>query len=205
MKAVEGKQRVAHMAHNHHESGTALPRLGGMSEHALTVLDFHRALEHVAGRATSEAGREAVRSMRPRTDRMWVKRELTRVSETQAFLDARSTWSVPEIPDCVPLFELLAVEGSVLDFPKRPGRIRSSFSSEYMCHPWDRLRKLEKACTPLALTLALANTGRSMAAKMPIVTEPVSTVAINPKQAPISIEPSVPRLILPALSVINSP
>ena len=86
-----------------------------MSEHALTVLDFHRALELVAGRATSEAGREAVLSMRPRTDRAWVERELTRVSETEAFLDARSVWTFPEIPDCLPLFELLAVEGSVLD------------------------------------------------------------------------------------------
>jgi DNA mismatch repair protein MutS2 len=86
-----------------------------MSEHALTVLDFHRTLEHVAGRATSDAGREAVLSMRPRKDRGWVERELTRVSETRTLLDARSRWPLPEIPDCVPLFERLAVEGSVLD------------------------------------------------------------------------------------------
>ena len=86
-----------------------------MSEHALTVLDFHRALEQVAGHATSEAGRAAVLSMRPLTDREWVECELTRVSETKAFLKARSTWSSPEIPDCLPLLERLAVEGSVLD------------------------------------------------------------------------------------------
>ncbi len=86
-----------------------------MSGHALTVLDFHLALEQVAGRATSHAGREAVLLLRPSTDLEWVQRELTRVSETQTFLDTRPTWSVPEIPDCIELFERLAVEGSVLD------------------------------------------------------------------------------------------
>ncbi len=86
-----------------------------MSEHALTVLDFHRALEQVAGHATSEAGRAAVLSMRPHTDREWVERELTRVSETATFLEAHSPWSPPEIPDCPPIFERLAVEGSVLE------------------------------------------------------------------------------------------
>ena len=86
-----------------------------MSEHALVVLDFHRALEQVAGHATSEAGRKAVLSLRPQTDPEWVERELTRVSETEAFLKAQPTWSSPEIPDCLPLFERLAVEGSVLE------------------------------------------------------------------------------------------
>ena len=86
-----------------------------MSEHALKVLDFHRALERVARRATSEAGRAAVLSMRPHTDRSWVEEELTRVSETRAFLGARPRWSPPEIPDCLPLFVRLAIEGSVLD------------------------------------------------------------------------------------------
>ena len=86
-----------------------------MSEHALTVLEFHRALEQVAGDATSEAGRAAVLSLRPHTDREWVERELTRVSETAAFLEARSTWAPPEIPDCLPIFRRLAVDGSVLE------------------------------------------------------------------------------------------
>ena len=86
-----------------------------MSEHALTVLEFHRALEQVAGHATSEAGRAAVLSLRPHTDREWVERELTRVSETEAFLEARSTWALPEIPDCLPIFGRLAVDGSVLE------------------------------------------------------------------------------------------
>ena len=86
-----------------------------MSEHALAVLDFHRALELVAKRATSEAGRAAVLSMRPHTDRSWVERELARVSEARAFLSARARWSPPEIPDCLSLLERLAIEGTVLD------------------------------------------------------------------------------------------
>ena len=109
------KKRTASSGKSSREYGPALPRLRGMSEHALSVLEFHRALEQVAGHATSEAGRAAVLSLRPHTDRKWVERELTRVSETEAFLKARSTWVPPEIPDCLPIFECLAVEGSVLE------------------------------------------------------------------------------------------
>ena len=109
------KKRTASSGSSSREYGSALPRSGGMSEHALTVLEFHRALEQVAGHATSEAGRSAVLSLRPRTDREWVERELTRVSETEAFLEARPTWAFPEIPDCLPIFGRLAVEGSVLE------------------------------------------------------------------------------------------
>ena len=109
------KKRTASSGKNSREYGAALPRFRGMSEHALTVLEFHRALEQVAGHATSEAGRAAVLLLRPHTDREWVERELTRVSETEAFLEARSTWAPPEIPDCLPIFGRLAVDGSVLE------------------------------------------------------------------------------------------
>jgi DNA mismatch repair protein MutS2 len=109
------RKRTASSGKNSRDSETVLPRLRGMNGHALTVLGFHGALEQVAGHATSEAGRAAVLSLRPHVDRDWVERELTRVSETEAFLKASSTWSPLEIPDCLPLFERLAIEGSVLD------------------------------------------------------------------------------------------
>ncbi len=109
------RKRTASFGKSSREGGAALPCRCGMSEHALTVLDFYGALEQVADRATSKAGRAAVLSMRPHTDREWVERELTRVSETVAFLETRSPWSPPEIPDCLPLFKSLAVEGSVLE------------------------------------------------------------------------------------------
>ena len=87
-----------------------------MSGHALTVLDFHGALEQVAEHATSEAGRAAVLSLRPHTDREWVERELTRVSETEAFLKAQlELGPLPRSLICLPLFERLAVDGSVLE------------------------------------------------------------------------------------------
>ena len=94
-----------------------------MSEHALTVLDFHRALEQVAGRAASDSGRAAVLSLRPRTDREWVERELTRVWETVAFLGTVSQWSLPEIPDCLPFFERL---GSLDKMIGRPEDVASA-------------------------------------------------------------------------------
>ena len=109
------RKRTASSGKNSRDFGTVLLGLRGMSGHALTVLDFHGALEQVAGHATFEAGRAAVLSLRPQADREWVERELTRVSETEAFLKACSTWLSPEIPDCLPLFERLVVEGSVLD------------------------------------------------------------------------------------------
>ena len=45
-------------------------------EHALTVLDFHRALEQMADRATSGPGQAAVLSLRPYSDHEWVERAL---------------------------------------------------------------------------------------------------------------------------------
>ncbi len=118
------RKRTASSGKSSREHGTARSRRGSsaavvgflaMSEHALTVLDFHRALGQVADRATSGPGRTAVLSLRPHSDHEWVERELTRVWETVAFLGSVSPWSFPEIPDCLPLLERLAVERSVLD------------------------------------------------------------------------------------------
>ena len=86
-----------------------------MSEHALAVLDFPRALELVADRATSEAGRDRVLSLQPQTDREWVDRELTRVAETEAFLEMVSPWAPPVVPASTEALARLAVEGAVLD------------------------------------------------------------------------------------------
>ncbi len=55
------KKRTASCGKFSSEFGTALPRPCGISEHALTVLEFHRVLEQVAafrvgGRAEGGAG-----------------------------------------------------------------------------------------------------------------------------------------------------
>jgi dsDNA-specific endonuclease/ATPase MutS2 len=51
-----------------------------MSHHALEVLEFERVLERVAQRASSELGKERVRSLRPRVDRDPIVSELGRVA-----------------------------------------------------------------------------------------------------------------------------
>ena len=86
-----------------------------MSEHALSVLDFPKALELVAGYASSQAGREAVLLLRPRTDREWLELELGRVAETGAFIQSLSPWAPPTIPTCVEPLGRLGVDGAVLD------------------------------------------------------------------------------------------
>ena len=87
---------------------------GGMSEHALSVLDFPQALELVAGYASSEAGSEAVLSLRPRTDREWLELELGRVAEAGAFIESLSPWAPPTIPTCAETLARLGVDGAVL-------------------------------------------------------------------------------------------
>ena len=88
---------------------------GGMSEHALSVLDFPQALELVAGYASSEAGKGAVLALRPRTDREWLELELGRVAETGAFIESLSPWAPPTIPACAEALARLGVDGAVLE------------------------------------------------------------------------------------------
>ena len=86
-----------------------------MTEHALSVLDFQRALKLVAGYATSEAGGEAVLGLRPRTDRSWLELELVRVAEAGAFSESLTPWAPPAIPECAEALARLGVDGSVLE------------------------------------------------------------------------------------------
>lgn len=85
-----------------------------LSDHALLVLEFHRALEGVAGRATSPEGREAVLALRPGYELEAVRAELTRVSEMGVLLDRLAPWSAPAISECTPVLDRLSVEGAVL-------------------------------------------------------------------------------------------
>ena len=88
---------------------------GEVSDHALSVLEFHRALEGVAGRATSSEGRAAVLALRPGHDPARISAELERVAETGILLDRAAPWSAPAIPECLPILERLSVEGGVLE------------------------------------------------------------------------------------------
>ena len=81
---------------------------------SLQVLEFDRVLEYVAGFAATVAGKEAVRALRPATDEHAVRTRLAAVAETARFLETRSDWGFPVVPDVrVPLGRL-SRDGSVL-------------------------------------------------------------------------------------------
>lgn len=86
-----------------------------MLRRALRVLEFDQVLEHVAGFASTDGGREAVRRMEPAADPEVVRARLDAVAEVVEFLAARPDWSFPKLPDPASALARLAVEGSVLD------------------------------------------------------------------------------------------
>lgn len=86
-----------------------------MSRRALRVLELDKVLEHVAGFAATDGGREAVRRLAPAADPDVVRARLAATAEVVRFLAVRPDWSFPELPDPAPALERLAVEGSVLD------------------------------------------------------------------------------------------
>ena len=86
-----------------------------MNEGALRTLEFQRVLEGCAGRAASEAGREAILALRPGTDLQQVREALAAVAETMRFLDAEADWVPPTIPEARPALRRLRAEGSLLE------------------------------------------------------------------------------------------
>ncbi len=86
-----------------------------MNAHALAVLELHRVLEGVAGRALSPLGRERVLSLRPGTDLPAIQRDLNRVEELALFLDRHRDWTVPTVPDARRGLRRLGKEGAVLE------------------------------------------------------------------------------------------
>ncbi len=85
-----------------------------MEGRALRVLEFDRVLEHVAGLAATEAGRERIRSLRPSGDTEVVRARLRAVAETAGFLAGRTDWTFPALSDTRATLARLEVEGSVL-------------------------------------------------------------------------------------------
>lgn len=85
-----------------------------MSERALRVLEFGRALEYASGFASTAAGRRAVLSLEPAGDRGVVRGRLAAVEDAGRFLVTRRDWTFPSLPDSDTAVRRLAVEGSVL-------------------------------------------------------------------------------------------
>ncbi len=85
-----------------------------MPDRALRVLEFDRVLEYVAGFASTTAGREMIRGLRPSADPGAIRARLDAVAETVRFLEPRGDWALPSIPEAGPTLARLEVEGSVL-------------------------------------------------------------------------------------------
>jgi len=92
-----------------------------MNPHALGVLEFGRVLQEVAARAVSAPGKARVLELSPGFHLPSLRAELQRVQELADFLQGRSDWKVPEIPDARGALKRLAPEGSVLE----PGELFS--------------------------------------------------------------------------------
>ena len=85
-----------------------------MNSHALAVLEFHRVLDVVAGRATSEEGAERVRGLRPTTDRAWIEREQSRVFAARSLVASEARWAPYAIPAARRALDRLRVENASL-------------------------------------------------------------------------------------------
>jgi len=91
-----------------------------VNSHALSILEFPRALELVAERAQSALGAERVRELAPAVDRAAIEREHRRVFAVKSFLVAEEAWRPESVPDARSALARLAVAHSVLaaaDFP----------------------------------------------------------------------------------------
>jgi DNA mismatch repair protein MutS2 len=111
------------MAEEGGDAGSAPPPAGARDdrrrtagrEHALRVLEYRRVLELVARRATSDQGRERIRSLRPSSAPVAVRDALDAAEETATFLAETESWAPPPIPEVEGVLRRLRVEGSVLD------------------------------------------------------------------------------------------
>ena len=88
-----------------------------MNSHALSVLEFHRVLDVVAERATSEEGADRVRALRPTTDRDWIEREQARVFAVRSLIASEARWAPYAIPAARRALERLRVENATLGVP----------------------------------------------------------------------------------------
>ena len=85
-----------------------------MNVHALTVIEFPRVLEVVAGRASSEVGAARVRRFVPTTDRGWIEGEQARTAAMRALVAGELGWRPHALPDVTPILDRLRVEGGSL-------------------------------------------------------------------------------------------
>lgn len=85
-----------------------------MNAHALGVIEFERALDLVAGFASSSLGAGRVRESLPVSDRDWIEREHSRVSAMRAITSGETRWRPQNVIDITPALARLRVQGASL-------------------------------------------------------------------------------------------
>jgi DNA mismatch repair protein MutS2 len=88
-----------------------------MNPHALGVLEFDRALDLVAGFATSPAGARAVRAIQPTSVADRVRWELKLVAQGMDLLRREGGWPTSTLPELGDALGRLKIEGYVWDGP----------------------------------------------------------------------------------------
>ena len=86
-----------------------------MNAHALSVLQFARVLEVVAGYASSSLGAARVRALEPMASLEHAEGELARVAAMRALVGSDEGWTAAPIPDVDRSLARLRIEGTRLD------------------------------------------------------------------------------------------
>ncbi|MBI1723237.1 MAG: hypothetical protein HYR48_04945, partial [Gemmatimonadetes bacterium] len=88
---------------------------GAFADTALAALEFPAALDQLSQYAVTPLGAERVRSLTPSFDPVWIDRELARVSQYAARLEAGDDLEPEAFPDIAPALGRLRLEGAVLE------------------------------------------------------------------------------------------
>jgi DNA mismatch repair protein MutS2 len=82
-----------------------------LNPHGLSILEYPRVLDLVAGHASSDAGARRVRELTPRVDREWIETEHARVAAVRALISADEPWHPSPIVDVGGPLERVRIEG----------------------------------------------------------------------------------------------
>lgn len=88
--------------------------MSGISDHALRVLGFAGVLERIARHASSGAGAEHIKDLRPSTAPGAVEASLDAVEQMRRYVEASPGWAPPALPEVAADLDRLGVEGAVL-------------------------------------------------------------------------------------------